>query len=174
MSAATGDMNSGEVRCWLSYYAGYEDPSLQDVCADGVPHSFTVPVYDQSTADLVGGSSTPCLRMTNPCDYRTGGLHYRVAGFAQVQLLQFQLSNGQEIPPDDALDAETLARIDSCVDYYDFACDPVVDPDCNIEELKQDGFRMTVDFIRYVQDFSSSNECYDPLGTLWSSPKLTE
>ena len=108
VSAATGDMNSNDVRCWLSYYVGYLDPDIPNVCADGVPHSFTIPVYDENTADL-GGSSTPCLRMTDPCDYtKGGGLHYRVAGFAQMQVLQYQLSAGQKYPPDDALDPGTL------------------------------------------------------------------
>jgi hypothetical protein len=184
MSAATGDMNSVDVRCWLSYYAGYVDPDVPKVCADGEPHSMTVPVYGQTTADLEGGSTTPCLSMDNPCDPTSGGLHYQVAGFARANILQYQLSHGTEVPPDDYFllspDTPDLEYIDSCYDYYDLNLSSCGDPDdegywdCVEDVIDTDGFRITIEFVEFVDDASSSSSCEDPLGTLLSSPKITQ
>jgi hypothetical protein len=185
MNSATGDMGSTDVRCWLSYYVGYEDPDVKvdKQCTDGEPHSITVPVYDVTTAELEDGSSTPCLRMTNPCDYKTGGLHYRVAGFAQAQLLQYQLtSSGHEVPPDELVRYPTgLDSLDSCYDYYDLdlsSCDDLVGElyDACVEAVKDDvdAFRITISVDDYVQDAVSSSSCSDPWGTLLASPRLVE
>jgi hypothetical protein len=176
MNSATGVMDSVDVRCWLSYYVGYMDPDVKEdkQCTDGEPHSMTIPVYDETTADLEGGSTTPCLRMSNPCDYTTGGLHYHVVGFARAQLLQYQLSKGPEVPPDE----ELAYPVDSCYTYYDLpTCGAPTDAgyeDCIADKIETDGFRITISFDEYVSDATSSSSCSDPWGTLLSSPKLTE
>ena len=187
IAAAPGDMAASGVRCNLDYYLQYYDPANPCTDADLATASFTVPVYDYTTENpanppytLGGVSSSTCGVMSDPCDIYditpAYVLHYHVAGLARMQLLQYQLTQGGgEVlyPPDEALDEETRNRISSCVSYYDFDCDPG-DTAC-IDEKKMDGFRITVEFIEYVtDDLSSEDECYDPMGTLWVSPKLTD
>ena len=178
IAGAPGDMSSSGVRCALDYYLDFQD--LSNPCTDELPHTFTVPVYSETTADL-GISGASCGVMSNPCNpfdiNPAYSLHYKVSGLARMQILQYQLSEGVgavEYPADDQLDSATLDRINSCISYYDFQCDPDLDPDCDINEKKKDGFRLTVEFINWVDDFSSSDACYDPEGTLLSSPRLTE
>jgi Flp pilus assembly protein TadG len=184
IAAAPGDMNSTDVRCALHYYLGYDDPSTtaDDGCSDGKSHSFTVPVYDETTADL-GIDDASCGAMPDPCDpydiTPKYALHYHVAGLARMQIVQYQLSEGQEYPPDDALAPEVLARINSCNTYYDFVVEEATpEPGSELTPTPTpeppDGFRITVEFLEYVQDYSSSEDCFDPFGTLWASPKLTE
>lgn len=188
VAAAPGDMNSTDIRCALSYFVGYDDPndSSDDGCSDGMPHSFTIPVYDGTTADE-GIPSASCGPMPDPCNiYDINpkyALHYHIAGLARMQVIQFQLSQGQVYPPDSALTEEELARVNSCKDYYDFVVVPGTEtPEPNLTPTPvpsptpspPEGFRITVEFLEYVQDFSSSDECYDPWGTLLSSPRLTE
>ena len=178
IAAAPGDMSSSGVRCALDYYLDFQD--LSNPCTDDLPHTFTVPVYVTTTVDL-GISGASCGVMSDPCNpfdiNPTYSLHYKVSGLARMQILQYQLSEGVgavEYPADDQLTEEQLARINSCESYYDFQCDPDLDPDCEIDDKKKDGFRITVEFVNWVVSFSSSDACFDPDGTLLSSPKLTE
>jgi hypothetical protein len=178
IAAAPGDMNAQGIRCALNYYLGYDDTTNPCALEINGPHSFTVPVYDYTTA-TEGVKSSSCGIMKDPCDIKTiGSLHYHVAGFARMQVIQYQLSSGQEYPPDDALAPEVLERINSCSTYYDFIVNPATPvPGSELTPTPTpeppDGFRITVEFLEYVTDYSGSNECYDPTGTLWSSPKLT-
>ncbi len=178
IAAAPGDMSSSGVRCALDYYLDYQDPD--NLCTDDAPHSFTVPVYNETTEDY-GISTASCGVMPQPCNIYDINpayvLHYHVSGLARMQILQYQLSEGVgavKYPPDDALGSDTLNRINSCTSYYDFQCDPDLDPDCDINEKKKDGFRITVEFLNWVDDFSSSEACFDPDGTLYSAPRITE
>lgn len=185
LAAAPGDMNANDIRCALNYYLGYDDPAdpTDDGCSDGMPHSFTVPVYDYTTADL-GINTASCGAMSDPCnvydDTPTYGLHYHVAGLARMQVIQYQLSQGQEYPPDDVLAERGLLNyVSSCSTYYDFVVTPgteTPEPGATPTPTPEppEGFRITVEFLEYVQDFSSSDDCYDPSGTLWSSPRITQ
>ena len=153
MSSATGNMNADDVVCWLRYYLGEVDKDCNE-CPLCEPQPFTIPVYDAISAEEeFGGSLTPCLPMSNPLEPDTGGLHYRVAGFAQMQLLGFNVSQGLGVlygDPDFAL-CETHG------------------------EGPHDGERITAEFLEYIEDdFTNSSECFDPKGTLRSAPKLNE
>ena len=183
IAAAPGDMSSGPNRCALDYYLDFDDP--ENDCTDDEPHSFTVPVYDYTTADPPWNiKPAMCGAMPDPCHPEftepTYALHYHVAGLARMQILQYRLSSGgsEEIkyPADEDLTQAQLDRINECIDYYDFYCDPVLDPDCDIdiEDAKANSFRITVEFLEWVDDYDSTDECYDPYGTLWASPKLTD
>lgn len=165
MNSTAGVKNADNARCWLSYYVGFVDPDLKKVCADGEPHSFTIPVYDITTLTVHPDvNPVPCNAMSQPYDpyywpdsdgkKYSDGLHYRVAGFARMQILQYQLSGGNPVP-------ETL-DFDPSVECITTGVEP------------DDGFRITAEFIEWVDDVNASSECYDPFGTLWSSPKLTE
>jgi hypothetical protein len=181
VASAPGDMAKAQVRCALDYYLQFYDPDNPCTDADLLTASFTVPLYDYTTEDL-GYHSSTCGPMPEPChpEIITPGysVHYHVAGLARMQILQYRLTKGGseqiKYPADEDLTVEQQNRISQCIDYYDFACDPVVDPECNIEEEKGDAFRITVEFLEYVDDWDSTDECYDPYGTLWSSPKLTQ
>jgi hypothetical protein len=178
-------MNADDIRCALNYYVGYDDPDdpTDDGCSDGVRHSFTIPVYDTTTVDE-GIDTASCGAMPDPCNIYDNtpkyALHYHVKGLAQMQVVQYQLSQGQEYPPDDVLEQRgILGRVNSCSTYYDFVVEPGTEPPepgatPTPTPEPPDGFRITVEFLDYVQDFSSSDNCFDPEGTLWSSPKLTE
>lgn len=159
MSSTSGVINADDVLCWLCYYlgpaSGCEDsPCLAPVGAP-VPHEFTIPVYDADTFEMYN-IDTPCNSMNDPTDPSTGGLHYRVAGFARMQILGFQLSQGGS---DTVSAGITGTEEDGCVT---FGTDP------------HEGNRITAEFLEYVQDTDTSNSCYDPEGTLLSAPRLTE
>ncbi len=182
ISGAPGDMGSSGARCALDHYIDFYDPL--NPCTDELQRSITVPVYDYlSTNYPVGNpyqtSDSTCGPMPNPCNPYEGAnsyvVHYHVAGLARMNILQYQLSEGVgsvKYPPDEALTPEQLARINSCASYYDFLCDPA-DPTCDVNEKKNNGFRITVEFIEWVSDYNSDDDCEDPFGTLWASPKLT-
>jgi hypothetical protein len=91
--------------------------------------------------------------MKDPTDPSTGGLHYMVAGFAKMQLLGFQLSQGTSGP------VQVGHTGEGCV---------------TLGTIPNNGNRITAEFIDYVEDYASSSECYDPLGTLRASPKIVE
>ena len=165
LSAASGAMSAEEVKCHLSYYLGIPgaDNTVPLDCSDGEPHSFTIPVYGQSTVDVLPDEKpVPCNSMSEPYDpyywfendlNYNDGLHYQVVGFARMQLLGYSLSAGTPVP------AETIFDPASCITHG-----------------TEDGeaFRISARFLEYVTDYTSTNECYDPMGTLWSSPRLTE
>ena len=86
-------------------------------------------------------------------DVCSGGLHYRVAGFARMQILGYQLSQGES-------DTVNVGHSgEGCV---------------TLGEIPHNGNRITAEFREYVDDYDTSNECYDPSGSLLSAPKLTE
>lgn len=155
MSGASGVMNASDVGCALDYYLGIPHDLSDCGVSSSVPVGFTIPVYDYTTADPEGGSgsSTPCLSMTDPLDPSTGGLHYHVVGFARMQLLGYQLSQSANPVPDltifDPSQCETLGIVPN------------------------DGFRITAQFVEWVDDATSTNACYDPTGTLLSAPRLS-
>jgi hypothetical protein len=153
MSSATGNMNANDTLCWLRYYLGEVDKNCSE-CPLCEPQAFTIPVYDAISAEEeFGGSLTPCLPMTDPTRPETGGLHYRVAGFARMQLLGFNISQGNGVNYGDQ-------NFDACV---------------TVGEDPHGGERITAEFLEYItDDFASSSECFDPKGTLRASPKLSE
>jgi len=69
VAGTTGDKSSGLIRSVLDYYID-------------TPVHFTVPVWDVTN----NGQG---------CGQPNGGLYYRVAGFAEMQLIGYQLSQGQ-------------------------------------------------------------------------------
>jgi hypothetical protein len=155
ISNATGVMNSKDhVLCWLRYYLGSRDMDC-NVVSPIVPHPFVIPVYDGTNADVSTGE---CNNMNDPLDPSTGGLHYLVAGFARMQLIGFRLSQGGSVTVSEGNDG------------YDLDGTPCV----TLGVEPSNGFRITARFMEYVVDFDSSSECYDPLGTLRSAPKLNE
>jgi hypothetical protein len=156
MSSTSGVINADDVLCWLCYYlgpaAGCEaSPCLEPTDAP-VAHEFIIPVYDTTNLDQLN-NAIPCKSMTDPEDPSSGGLHYRVAGFARMQLLGFQLSQGT---------SESVSAGDSGTGCVTLGTGP------------HEGNRITAQFLEYVQDFDTSSACYDPEGTLLSAPKLTE
>lgn len=152
VSSTSGVVNADDVRCMLLYYLGSHDLNCNPV-DPWVPHPFTIPVYDGTTMDLDPPSETPCLAMDDPDDPTSGGLHYRVSGFAKMQLLGFQLSQGGSVVVNAGNDGT------ECI---------------TIGEVPHNGNRITAEFIKYVEDYDSSNECYDPDGSLLTSGKLVE
>jgi hypothetical protein len=152
MSSTSGKVNADDVRCLLDYYLGIPHPIDECGVSSDVQHEFTIPVYDVSTAEL-GGSSIPCLLMGPPYDGTSGGLHYRVAGFARMQILGYQLSQG------------TSEEVN--VGHSGVGC-------TTVGEVPNNGSRITAEFRDYVQDIATSDECYDPSGTLLSAPRLNE
>ena len=152
MSSTSGVVNADDVRCWLQYYQGTHDENC-DPRPEGEeePHPFTIPVYDYTTMDDYD-VDTPCLRMKDPGDPNTGGLHYHVAGFAKMQLLGFQLSQGTGV----VMSGHTG---EGCVTYG---------------EEPHNGNRITALFEDFVYDYDTSSECFDPAGTLLSAPRINE
>ena len=156
MSSTSGVVNASDVLCQLLYYLGTHDEYC-NLRESPQPVPFTIPVYeytnmdDPDLAELC--NPIPCLRMKDHDDVCSGGLHYKVAGFARMQLLGFQLSQGE---------SETVnAGSDGT--------------ECVTEGVApNNGNRITAAFLNWVDDIDTSNECYDPSGTLLSSPKLTE
>ncbi len=155
VSNASGVMNSQDhVLCWLRYYVGSRDLDC-NVVSPSVPHPFIIPVYDGSN-DAV--STGECNNMNDPYDESTGGLHYRVAGFARMQLIGFRLSQGGSVVVSEGNDGY----------YYDGS------PCKTIGQEPKNGFRITAYFIEYVVELDTSGSCFDPLGTLLSAPRLNE
>jgi hypothetical protein len=152
ISSTSGVVNADDVRCWLLYYLGSHDMACLPV-DPWEPHPFTIPVYITTTMDLDPPSTTPCLAMSDPNDPTSGGLHYNVAGFAKMQLLGFQLSQGGSVVVNAGDDGS------SCVTFG---------------EAPNNGNRITARFIEWVNDSSTSAECIDPLGTLLEAPRLSE
>jgi hypothetical protein len=91
--------------------------------------------------------------MKDPYDPSTGGLHYQVAGFARMQLLGFELSQGTS----GSVSAGASGSL--CV---------------TLGTGPHEGNRITAQFLEYVQEFDPGSACYDPEGTLLSAPRLTE
>jgi hypothetical protein len=152
ISSTSGVVNADDVRCMLLYYMGSHDLYCNPL-EIWEPHPFTIPVYSGTTMDLEPLSAIPCLSMDNPNDPTSGGLHYYVSGFAKMQLLGFQLSQGGSVTVNAGNDGT------ECI---------------TIGETPHNGNRITAEFIKYVTDYDSSNECYDPEGSLLTSGKLTE
>ncbi len=113
----SGVSNGRGIRNWLDYYRGTW-PTAHD------PVPFTVPVWDE--ADPGGGCS--------------GGSVYRVAGFAKMQLLGYQLSRGQSYGHDGT------------------GCLNLGDP------RSETGNKITASFIEWVEGVPGN--C-DPIGTIW-------
>jgi hypothetical protein len=154
MSSTSGVINADDIRCLLSYYYGSHDEDCNER-AELEPQPFTIPVYEYTNMDLPWNCDpVPCLRMKDLDDECSGGLHYKVVGFAQMQLLGFQLSEGTS--------GGVSVGHDGTGCWTEASAEPY------------EGNRITAEFLNYVTDFSSSNPCYDPLGTLLSAPKLTE
>jgi len=160
VSAGVGIMNSDtQVQCYLDYYLGIPRDVLDCGWTSPDPNSFTVIVYDGDNGGT--GCGNPSTLWDPPAS--PDGMHYRVAGFAQMQILGYELSQG----------AGVTEQIDNPEDFglpSDF--DPMVD--CESPFGVGEGNRITALFIEFVTDFSSSSSCYDPLGTLLASPKLFE
>jgi hypothetical protein len=155
MSSTSGVVNADDVRCLLDYYLGIPHPLDECGASSDVAREFTIPVYGETNMDAPWYCDpVPCLRMKDLGDVCSGGLHYRVAGFARMQILGYQLSQGEG--------AVSVGHSgEGCVNITDG-----VDPN--------NGNRITAEFRDYVQDYDTSSKCYDPSGTLLSSPKLTE
>ena len=153
MSSTSGVVNANDVRCLLDYYLGIPHDIGECGASSDVPNEFTIPVYDGTNMDAPDYCTPiPCLRMSDPYDACSGGLHYKVAGFARMQLLGYQLSQGGG--------AVSVGHSgEGCV---------------TLGEVPHNGNRITAEFREYVQDYDTSNECYDPSGTLLSSPRLNE
>lgn len=155
VSNATGVMNSQDhVLCWLRYYLGSVDMDC-NLVDPPVPHGFVIPVYDGTNADVATGE---CNDMNDPTDPSTGGLHYKVAGFARMQLIGFRLSQGGSV---------TVSEGNDGYDYDGVEC-------VTLGEEPNNGFRITARFEEYVMDFDNSSSCFDPLGTLRAAPRLNE
>jgi hypothetical protein len=155
MSSTSGKINGDDVRCMLDYYLGIPHPIEECGVSSDEVVPFIFPLYDISTADpsIPDGSSIPCLRMSDPDDPSSGGLHYRVKGFARMELLGYQLSQGT---------SEEVS-----VGHDGYGC-------VTIGEIPNNGSRITARFIQWVEDSNTSSECYDPSGSLLHGPKLTE
>lgn len=163
VSNTPGIMNANnQVLCYLDYYLGiWRDPKDCGVSSD-VPQPFTIVVYDGTNADNNTGT---CNVMNDPTQPSTGGLHYRVAGFAKMGILGYLLSQGGK---------NVTAQIDN-PEFYGLPSD--FDPltDCvTLGAEPHSGNRITALFLEWVEDFNSSDACYDPTGTLLSAPRLTE
>jgi hypothetical protein len=155
MSGTSGVISSDDVTDLLDYYIGIRDENgdLRDV---SMPVTVTVPMYSGTNLDAVWNCKNvaTCKLMSNLEDPCSGGLHYRVAGFARMQILGYQLSQTTNPVPD-------LAEFDpsTCETWG---------------VVPHDGNRISARFIEWVDDVNTSDACYDPSGTLLSSPKLTE
>jgi hypothetical protein len=136
----------------LDYYLGIPHDLGDCGVSSDVMREFTIPVYDTTPLDLDPPSEVPCLAMSDPYDPTSGGLHYQVAGFARMQLLGYQLSQGSGV-------VNVGHSGEGCVTHG---------------EIPHNGNRITAEFREYVTDYSTSSECFDPSGTLLSSPRLTE
>jgi Flp pilus assembly protein TadG len=153
MSSTSGVINADDVLCWLCYYLGPAAGCLDSPCMDGKAHEFTIPVYDGTTLGDPYYADTTCLRMKDPTDPTTGGLHYRVAGFARMQLQGFRLSQGA---------SGSVSAGDSGSLCVTLGTGP------------HEGNRITAQFLQYVDEFDPGSACYDPEGTLLSAPRLTQ
>jgi len=151
MSGAAGVINADDVRCWLLWYLGSHNEYCEPV-DPWVPHGFVIPVYDYTTIrdyDV----DIPCLRMKDPYDPNTGGLHYHVAGFARMELMGFQLSQG------------TSGSVSA----------GVAPTDCvTLGTMPNDGNRITAKFVEWVDNEDLGTECTNPMSTIYSAPKLFE
>ena len=152
---------STKVLCYLNYYLGYEDPNLTCDVEIGDPQPFTIVVYDYTNVSADNPNPASCsgrlseeeLADLDPDDW---GLHYHVAGFAKMQILGYRLSQGGD---NISAGIEGTPEDGDCLTFGD-------DP--------HQGNRITAQLIDYVTDIDSSSECFDPTGTLRSSPKLVE
>jgi hypothetical protein len=155
MSGTSGVINSSDVTDLLDYYIGIRDENgvLRDV---SMPVPVTIPMYDGTNLDAEWNCNNvaTCLLMNPPSAPCSGGLHYRVAGFARMQILGYNLAMSENPVPD-------LAEFDpsTCV---------------TLGAVPNDGNRISARFIEWVDDAVSSDECYDPSGTLLHGPKLFE
>jgi hypothetical protein len=128
---------------WLDYYLGL---------VDGIQHPFTIPVYDYTNEIEPWSVNGGCSVMTDIEDPSSGGLHYHIVGFAKMQIMGYQLSQGggQIMVGDQGLECETVG----------------LDPG--------NGFRITARFLEWVTDWNTDDACYDPYSTLRASPKILE
>jgi hypothetical protein len=175
---STGISNADEgVRCALDYYLGIPrvDCTLKNLDLGPIP--FTIVVYDYTNISTDNPKPSACggdKDYDDLSDPDTWGLHYHVAGFAQMQILGYELSQGGTNVSAQMNDLEYLRGLewDPTINLDD-GFDPMVD--CwNPPTAFRTGNRITAYFMNWVTSYSSSNECYDPWGTLLSSPKLTE
>ena len=168
------------VRCMLDYYLGVVDLSCP--YTSSVPTPFTIVVYDGTNASYFPNANPAACggvvgvgELTDPSAW---GLHYQVAGFAQMQILGYELSQGSnETVSAQINDLEYLGGLwwdpnDPRMDLSD-GFDPMVD--CwNPPTAQQSGNRITAYFMDYVESYSSNNDCYDPWSTLRASPRLIQ
>jgi hypothetical protein len=158
VSGATGVMNTGGgasdqqgVLDWLDYYLGY---------TDGISHTFSIIVFDK-TSDIEYGTTSLCNAMEEgggvPIgeNWPSAGMHYRVAGFAVMQIMGYQLTN--------ASGASVVNVGNDGTDCEDLGVFP-----------EKGGFRITAHFEEWVDEWDTSDACYDPQGTMLSAPKLHE
>lgn len=123
VAGTTGVQNSGQIKQILRYYID-------------TPAHFTVPVWEVNNSG-------------QGCGHPNGGLWYRVAGFAEMQLIGYQLSQGNSQ-----------------------AYDPIQDPSTcvTLGSEPHDGNRLTAYFIRWVE--GQPGNC-DPGGSLLT-PRLVK
>ena len=144
-------MNDKDVLGWLDYYLGF---------TDGISHTFSTVVFDYTSEISPYNTTSLCNAMQDTVvpigdNWDGTGLHYHVAGFAVMQIMGYQLSMGA---------SESAVT----VGHDGTGCDDLgVKPD-------KPGFRITAEFRRFVDDWNTTDACYDPLGTLLSAPKLHE
>ena len=150
VSGATGVMNDKDVLGWLDYYLGL---------TDGISHTFTIIIYD-FTSEIEPYNTTSLCNAMQPSDsfppgenWPSAGLHYHVAGFGVMQIMGYQLSQGQGVVS---------------VGHDGTGCE-----DLGVKPEKE-GFRITAEYREWVTEWNANSACYDPLGTLLSAPKLKE
>jgi len=143
IASDSGVSNAGFVRDWLDYYRGVW-PEAHD------PVPFTVPVWDQ----VLGGAAC------NP-----NGQAYRVAGFAKVQLIAYQLSGGpiHGDVPEGCIELEPPCDLDD--PDYPNCCDPD-EPKCKYKDRNW----IAVSFIEWIDGLPG--DC-DPQGSLLT-PRLVK
>jgi hypothetical protein len=178
----TGIKNADEgVRCMLDYYLGMGDSSCD--ISSSVPLSFTIVVYDGTNVSYFENENPAAcggaVKTGELGDPSAWGLHYQVAGFAQMQILGYELSQGNnetvsaQITDTDWL-SNTLDWDDSPSNKVDLSdgFDPMVD--CYNPPGQQSGNRITAFFMDFVDSYSSNNDCYDPWSTMRASPRLIQ
>lgn len=152
MNSTAGVTNADDVRCWLLYYLGTHDLYCNPR-TELEPHSFVIPVYLNTNVPTDTLKLPTCNSMNDPYDPDTGGLHYQVAGFARMQILGFDLSQGQS--------QEVSAGIVG-TDCITLGTDP------------HNGNRITAEFLEWVSDQDLGESCTDPMGSMYSAPKIFE
>ncbi len=176
----TGIMNSNDsTLCYLDYYLGIPRDIGDCGWSSDVPISFTIVVYDGTNISKLNPNPSACggdSSYDDLYDPDSWGLHYHVAGFAQMQIIGYELSQGGT-NVSAQMSEFNISQLDwdpndPYIDLSD-GFDPMVD--CwNPPAAQQEGNRITAFFMNWVQSYSSSNACYDPWGTLLASPKLVE